>query len=396
MARFLSVPLALVLVLVYALVPASAQVSSPNALLPDDEPVAAPVVVTQPEPTPEPTEPPPPTPTQPPQPTPTQPPAATPTPPPAATATPKPTQPPSSSPTPKPTLAPGVTPRPTIPPKPSPSPGVMPAPIEADIFARVVNAGSVQLRQAPNRSAAGVVRAPKGQIVGILGSYGKWYKAVFRGKVGYAPKGRLQLIGLIGQNLAQRYARVIVVDRRQQHMEVYQNGVLMIISAVTTGRPELPTPTGMMKVMGLLTPYLFRSPWPETSPYWYPPGWADYAVLFRSGGFYFHDTRARPQNGYGIGSNVPHVDPDGAERTGSRGCVNTPWWAVQQLFGWAKRGDIVAILDVEAPDPPPVPGTDGNPVPGPGPRPPPDPNPPPSSPFRVAKGYWGYPGYSFE
>lgn len=394
MARFISFPLALVLALGYVLTGGPSPVGAAPVTTesgPASQPVLAPdPVPQQAESTPDPT------PTQAPA-TPTQP-TATPTAPPAtpppATATPKPTQAPGATATPKPTLAPGVTPKPTIPPKPSPSPGIMPQPVQAEVFARVVNAGSVMLRQSPSGGAAGVVRAPKGQIVGILGATGKWYKAVFRGKVGYAQKGRLQLIGLVGEKLSRQYARIIVVDRRQQHMEVYQNGVLMIISAITTGRPELPTPTGMMKVMGLQTPYLFRSPWPETSPYWYPPGWADYAVLFRSGGFYFHDTRARPQNGYGIGSNVPHKDPDGVERTGSRGCVNTPWWAMQELFGWARRGDIVAILDVDAPRPPAVPGGDGEPIPGPSPPPDPIP-PPPSSPFKVPKGYWGYPGYLF-
>jgi hypothetical protein len=394
MARFLSFPLALAVVLGYSLAPAAAQVDTSQSQAQQaawsslvSTAVAAPTVApasTEPEPTLAPTT----APTV----APTTAPTAAPTTAPTVAPTAAPTVTPTA--TPKPTPAPGTTPKPTIPPKPSPSPGVKPSAVQADVFARVVNAGSVLLREAPRSGAKGVVRAPKGQIVGILGTTGKWYLATFRGKTGYAPKSRLQLIGLIGEKLSRQYARIIVVDRRQQHMEVYENGQLMIISAITTGRPELPTPTGMMKVMGLESPHLFRSPWPESSQYWYPPGWADYTVLFRSGGFYFHDTRARPNNGYGIGSNVPHRDPDGVERTGSRGCVNTPWWAMQQLYGWAKRGDVVAILDQEPPRPPTLPGDVPNPIPIPNPNPPP--TQPPKSPFTVPKGYWGHPGYSFE
>jgi lipoprotein-anchoring transpeptidase ErfK/SrfK len=222
----------------------------------------------------------------------------------------------------------------------------MPTPVPATEFARVYRGGGVWLRGSASNNSAGVIKAPKGQIVGLLGTSGSnWYRATYRGKVGYVPAARLQRVTLAGRGLAQQYARIIVVARRQQHMEVWENGRLMLISAVTTGRPELPTPTGTMRVLRNESPHLMRSPWGPESPFWYTPGWAHYTVMFKGGGFYFHDTRARPENGYGIGTNVLHVDPDGVERTGSRGCANTPMWAMRQLYGWARIGDTVVIMD---------------------------------------------------
>jgi hypothetical protein len=280
----------------------------------------------------------------------------TPAPTPTATPTPAPTASPKPSATPKPTATPKSTPTPTpsatmppatIPPTPSPPPPTMPSPISATQFARVINRRTNPLRSYPSKAASVLVKVPHGQIAGLFSitSDGTWYRATYQGKTGYLLVNRMQWAGLVGRSLASQVPRVIVVGRIQQQLEVWDHGRLMLVSAVTTGRPELPTLLGTTRVMAKVSPYLFISPWKWPSIYWYPPGWADFAVLFRSGGYYFHDTRARPEYGYGIGTNVPHTDLDGAERTGSRGCVNTPYWAVRELYGWAQLGDPVVVID---------------------------------------------------
>jgi lipoprotein-anchoring transpeptidase ErfK/SrfK len=235
----------------------------------------------------------------------------------------------------------------TIPPTPIPPPPTTPTPIPATQFARVIKVSNVALRTSPSSTATIVRRVPHGQIAGLISitTSGYWYKATYRGKTGYAPVSRFQKVTLVGGTLALSYARVIVVARVQQHVEVWDHQRLMLISAITTGRPELPTPLGTTYVLKKQSPHLFQSPWAWPSIYWYPPGWADFAVLFRSGGYYFHDTHYRPENGFGIGTNVPHIDPDGVERTGSRGCANTPYWAVRMLYGWTLVGDRVVVLD---------------------------------------------------
>lgn len=248
--------------------------------------------------------------------------------------------------TPAPTLA-GPMPTPTIPPKPVPPPPTTPTPIAETQFSRIINTNAAAMRTSPSGNASIITRIPHGQIAGIvnISLSGTWYRVTYRGKTGYIPISRTQPISIVGTTLASQYVRVIVVARQQQHIEVWDHGQLMIISAVTTGRPELPTPLGTTKVRKMESPHLFQSPWQWPNQYWYPPGWAHYAVMFRAGGYYFHDTRARPENGYGIGTNVPHIDRDGVERTGSRGCVNTPYWAVRMLYGWAVVGDPVVVVD---------------------------------------------------
>jgi hypothetical protein len=241
----------------------------------------------------------------------------------------------------------GTMPPATIPPTPSPPAPTTPQPIPATQFSRIVNTGYATMRTSPSTSASAIMKVPHGQIAGLLNLSlsGTWYRVTYRGKTGYIPVNKLQKITLVGQTLAAQNARVIVVARVQQHLEVWDHGKLMIITAITTGRPGLETPLGTTHVLKKESPHLFQSPWNWPSIYWYPPGWADFAVLFRSGGFYFHDTHYRPVNGYGIGTNVPHVDPDGVERTGSRGCANTPYWAVRMLYGWSLVGDLVVVLD---------------------------------------------------
>jgi lipoprotein-anchoring transpeptidase ErfK/SrfK len=238
-------------------------------------------------------------------------------------------------------------PTPTIPPKPVPPPPTTPKPIAATQFRRIINTGAAPMRTSPSTSASIITKIPHGQIAGILNLSlsGTWYRVTYRNKTGYVLKSKTQPISLVGTTLASQYVRVIVVARQQQHLEVWDHGKLMIISAVTTGRPDLPTPLGTTQVLKKQSPKLFQSPWAWPNQYWYPPGWADFAILFRSGGFFFHDTEYRPENGYGIGTNVLHTDPDGVERTGSRGCVNTPYWAVRQLYGWSVVGDRVVVVD---------------------------------------------------
>ena len=235
----------------------------------------------------------------------------------------------------------------TIPPKPVPPPTEMPTPIPATQFGRVINITYLPMYATPSRYANRVGKVPHGQIAGLFSitSDGNWYRATYRGKTGYVKTAKITSITLVGKSLAAQFPRVIVLARAQQHVEVWDHQKLMIISAVTTGRPELPTPLGQTKVIGKESPHLFQSPWAWPSIYWYPPGWANFAVLFRSGGYYFHDTHARPEYGYGYGTNVPHTDRDGVVRTGSRGCANTPLWAERQLYGWAQLGDPVFVLD---------------------------------------------------
>jgi uncharacterized protein YraI len=184
----------------------------------------------------------------------------------------------------------------------------------------------------------------KGEIVAVLGGpyNSSWYKVRYRGSIGYSYSPGLAHTGLAGTSIAPYYSKVVVVSLARQQLEMYQNGRLYMVAAVTTGRPDLATPTGTFRVFAKYSPYTFHSPWPKGSPYWYPDSTAQYAAKFTSGGHYLHDAPWRPY--YGYGTNYNHQDPDGAWRTGSHGCVNVTGWAMPTLYSWATLGTYVRIV----------------------------------------------------
>ena len=136
--------------------------------------------------------------------------------------------------------------------------------------------------------------------------------------------------------------QVVLVSITQQWLWAYQDGRMVMASAVTTGMPQLPTPTGTYHITMKESNVWFYSPWPYGSPYYYTPEHVDYAMLFRSGGFYLHSAAWR--HAFGPGANVPHTDPDGTWETGSHGCVNLPVDAAGALYGWIGIGATVIIV----------------------------------------------------
>ena len=109
----------------------------------------------------------------------------------------------------------------------------------------------------------------------------------------------------------------------------------MVVSTdVTTGMPDLPTPTGTFKIMAKYSPYRFISPFPRGSPYYFDPLDVNYAMLFADGGYFIHD--AWWQRNFGPGGNL---------KTGSHGCVNVPTPAMPALYQWAQVGDPVVITE---------------------------------------------------
>jgi lipoprotein-anchoring transpeptidase ErfK/SrfK len=124
-------------------------------------------------------------------------------------------------------------------------------------------------------------------------------------------------------------------------MYVFQNGVEVYNAAVMTGRPALPTPTGTYHVFAKLSPTTFYSPWPPGSPYWYPPTHINYALKWRAGGYFLHDSWWHTV--YGPGTNRWHYDPVYGWQWGSHGCVAMPLKVAAWLYNWAPIGTTVQI-----------------------------------------------------
>ena len=133
----------------------------------------------------------------------------------------------------------------------------------------------------------------------------------------------------------------IIVSLSRQWMWAYQNGVQVYNSPVMTGRPALPTPTGTYHVFLKLHPTTFTSPWPPGSPYWYPLTYINYALEWRAGGFFLHDSWWHSV--YGPGTNGWHYDPKFGWQWGTHGCVAMPLSAAAWLYNWAPIGTLVQV-----------------------------------------------------
>lgn len=127
--------------------------------------------------------------------------------------------------------------------------------------------------------------------------------------------------------------RGIVVSLSRQHLWLVENQRIVFDTVVTTGMPDLPTPTGDFSVMQKKSPIHWISPFPVGSPYYFPPTlWSQQGLLFRDGGYWIHD--ANWQTHWGPGANLI---------TGSHGCVNVPVGAMPTIYAWAGLGEAVYV-----------------------------------------------------
>lgn len=126
--------------------------------------------------------------------------------------------------------------------------------------------------------------------------------------------------------------KVIVISLGRQDLSAYQDGSPVLSTVVTTGRPQLPTPTGTTQVLSKNSPFQMISPWPRGSPYYYYPSWVTYTLWFREGGYAIHDAPWRSD----YGGNSAAVD-------GTHGCVNVPLAVMKQLYPWAPPGTTVIV-----------------------------------------------------
>jgi lipoprotein-anchoring transpeptidase ErfK/SrfK len=132
----------------------------------------------------------------------------------------------------------------------------------------------------------------------------------------------------------------IVISLSRQTLYAYTGDHLDLQTYVTTGNPALPTPTGSYSVMTKQSPFWFISPWPIGSPYYYAPSLSNFAMLFRSGGYYIHDAPWR--SAYGPGTNG--AGQPGTNYGGTHGCVNVPYNAMVALWNWTSIGTAVFVV----------------------------------------------------
>jgi lipoprotein-anchoring transpeptidase ErfK/SrfK len=132
----------------------------------------------------------------------------------------------------------------------------------------------------------------------------------------------------------------IIVSLSQETLYAYDGTKLVLRTYVTTGNPSLPTPLGSYTILAKYSPFEFVSPWPAGSPYWYPPSWTTWAMLFQSEGYFLHDAPWR--SAFGPGTNGP--GQPGTNYGGTHGCVNIPPGPMQTLWNFSPTGTPVDIV----------------------------------------------------
>jgi hypothetical protein len=129
--------------------------------------------------------------------------------------------------------------------------------------------------------------------------------------------------------------KVIDVDVTTQSAVFFDDGCIAGQSLVTTGRAGLRTPTGTFHIYRKVSPITLISPWPKSSPYYYTPENAAYAMEFLGGGFFIHDAPWEPASTFGPGSQ------NGVDA--SHGCVHMPTPTMAWLYAWSPIGTTVII-----------------------------------------------------
>jgi lipoprotein-anchoring transpeptidase ErfK/SrfK len=140
--------------------------------------------------------------------------------------------------------------------------------------------------------------------------------------------------------------KVMFVDLVTQRLYAYEDSILIKEFAITSGRPTLTTPVGTFTVLDKKVNQTFYSPWPEGDPNYYPPVFVPYALKLTDTGIYIIAAPWREAyNDFGPGSQYPHTLPNGAETTGSHGCIATSTTDGAWYYNWTLIGMSVVISD---------------------------------------------------
>lgn len=134
-------------------------------------------------------------------------------------------------------------------------------------------------------------------------------------------------------------AKAVIISFQDQHLWSYENGQMIKDTPVTTGIwgvGDFGTDFGPMKVLRKSHPWTMKSPWPKTSPYWYPDTVVQWTTFFTNSGESIHDAAWEPDSMLGPGSQYNLS-------TRSHGCVHVPYDTAQWMYEWAAVGMPVIV-----------------------------------------------------
>ncbi len=132
--------------------------------------------------------------------------------------------------------------------------------------------------------------------------------------------------------------KVMVTSFTEQYLRLYQDGKLVRAIPVVTGQPAAQSPPGLFHILWKDTDLTFKSSYPPDSPLWYPDTPINYGMLYRDGGYFFHDATWRWY--FGPGANLPHDDwtSPGHSNVGTHGCINMSLENTAWLYDWTEVG----------------------------------------------------------
>src|SRR5450759_636249 len=145
-----------------------------------------------------------------------------------------------------------------------------------------------------------------------------------------------QIHQMLVQGLAPKH---IIVSFQAQRAWAYENGKVVMDALVTTGIrgvTDIGTDFGPMKVLFRSHPYTMRSPWPKTSPHYYPDTVVQWTTFFTSEES-FHDASWEPDSLLGPGSQFN-------TSTRSHGCIHLLANLAQWMHGWGTEGTPVDVV----------------------------------------------------
>ncbi|HWE62171.1 MAG TPA: L,D-transpeptidase [Chloroflexota bacterium] len=134
----------------------------------------------------------------------------------------------------------------------------------------------------------------------------------------------------------------ILVSISKEELWAYQGKTLFLKTPVTNGGPDTPTIPGIFHVEVKYLNWVMHSPFPASSPLWYPDSPTNFDLLYQAqGGYFIHDAPWR--SNYGPGSNSVAGTP-GGNYTGTHGCTNVPLDQMKALYSWADDGTLIQIV----------------------------------------------------
>ncbi|HEY0755036.1 MAG TPA: L,D-transpeptidase [Ktedonobacteraceae bacterium] len=182
----------------------------------------------------------------------------------------------------------------------------------------------------------------------LIGQLNIWQTNFNAYKTNFSDKTAYDQVHATDTHLIKKYGdtsgMVLVVSFSEQALRVYQNGKLIKAFLIVSGQPDHPSLPGAWWIEQRLKDIKFTSGKKPGQEGYYPDTPIAFALLYHSGGYYFHQSWWRSL--YGADKQFPHLDPGGTAFAvhGSHGCINMSTADVTWLYNNATVNSTKVIM----------------------------------------------------